>query len=213
MTDPDRPPRRPARFGGLQRFDWVEGGSDPAQVTGLAHDTAWTLVSRARQDADPAVLERLVRYTDEHGIDAIAELWATSGPRTLPGALWRVYLLRMLVAHTPEELTYEYRSGVDELPTADAVIAGAARPTGPAEMRRLADEILTGVFAGDLALALDRAAAFCRLVQAGAVAIANDSDLAAPERGSRLTAQAARMQDLADDFDSAARLWRLGSLR
>lgn len=212
MTNSERPPRRPARFGGSQRFDRVEGGTDPAQVTRLAHDTAWTLVSRVRQHADPAVLERLVRYTDEHGIDAIAELWATSGPRTLPGALWRVYVLRMLIAHTADELTYEYRCGVDELPTADALIAGAATPTGPAEMQQLADEILTGVFAGDLALALDRAAAFCRVVQAGAVAIANDSDLVAPARGSRLTEQAARMQDLADEFGSAARLWRLGSL-
>gem|GEM_PF-4573523 len=57
---------------------------DPAVARRIAHDTARGLVARVRDSADPGVLDRVVRFTDEHGLDAVAELWARSGPHTLP---------------------------------------------------------------------------------------------------------------------------------
>ena len=80
---------KPTQFSG-SKFESLEGGADPAQISRVAHDTAHALLSRVRDSEDPAVIERLVTFADEHGIDAIAELWAQSGARSLPGALWRI---------------------------------------------------------------------------------------------------------------------------
>jgi hypothetical protein len=98
---------KPTQYSG-DKFDTYEGGEDPAQILRVAHDTAHALVNRARENDDPEVLDRLIAYTDEHGIDAIAELWARSSPRSLPGALWRIYLVRLLIRQDPAGTT---RSG------------------------------------------------------------------------------------------------------
>ena len=47
---------------------------DPAEVSRAAHSTAHALLSRARADPHGEVVDRLVAFTDEHGIDDIAEL-------------------------------------------------------------------------------------------------------------------------------------------
>jgi hypothetical protein len=67
----------------------------------------------------------------------------------------------------------------------------------------VADEILRGAFAGDFALALDRAAAFCHVVSSGRAHISE---------GSRAVVQAGRLQGMAADLTACARLWRSGSL-
>jgi hypothetical protein len=98
------------------KFDTYIGGDDPAQIMRVAHDTAHALVDRARENTDPEVLQRLVSYTDEHGIDALAELWARSSPRSLPGALWRIYLMRLLIRQDPTGMSYLFQRGT-EVPT------------------------------------------------------------------------------------------------
>jgi hypothetical protein len=85
-------------------------------------------------------------------------------------------------------------------------------PTGPDEITDLADEILRGVFVGDFSIALDRAAAFCRVSAAGATSIADDSDFTSPERATELTLRASRLASMADEFTTCARLHRLGEL-
>ena len=75
---------RPAFFGG-DEFEAFAGGEDPAAVMRAAHDSAHALLARAKSSDDPAVVDRLVGYTDEHGIDALAELWARSAAHSLPG--------------------------------------------------------------------------------------------------------------------------------
>src|SRR5687768_5270317 len=74
-SDFHRPTRRPPGT-----FEGFLGGEDPAQVSRVAHDTAAAIISRVRDDPDPVVVARLVSYTDEHGIDAIAELWSHASP-------------------------------------------------------------------------------------------------------------------------------------
>ena len=143
---------RPALFGGGE-FEAFAGGADPAAAMRAAHDSARALLARARNAGDPAVVERLVHYTDEHGIDALAELWARSGPHTLPGALWRLYLVRLLIHQDPAGVSLLFQRGVEVLPTIDPIVAGAPTPAGPAEVTDLADRILRGVFDGDFALA------------------------------------------------------------
>ena len=57
---------KPALFGGNE-FDAFGGGEDPAAVLRAAHESARKLLTRARDADDPAVVDRLVSYTDEHG--------------------------------------------------------------------------------------------------------------------------------------------------
>lgn len=202
---------KPTQYSG-DKFDTYEGGDDPAQVLRVAHDTAHLLVNRARETDDPAVIDRLVAYTDEHGIDALAELWARSSPRSLAGALWRIYLMRVLIRQDPPGTSYLYQRGTEVLGTIDAAVAGAPMPTGPEEIIDLADQILRGLFRGDFGTALDRAAAFCRITSAGATSVADDSELSNPERATELTTRALRLSQTAEEFAGSARLYRSGSL-
>ena len=202
---------KPTQYSG-DKFDTYEGGEDPAQIMRVAHDTAHALVDRARATDDPGVVDRLVAYTDENGIDALAELWARSGARTLPGALWRIYLLRVLIRQSPDDTSYLFQRGTEVLGTIDAMVAGAPLPTGPEEITRLADEILRGLFRGDFATALDRAAAFCRVTSAGSTSVADDVDDVTPERATGLTTRALRLTQTAEELSSCARLHRAGSL-
>ncbi|MCU1408420.1 MAG: DNA-directed polymerase subunit beta [Microbacteriaceae bacterium] len=202
---------KPTQFSG-SRFEAFKGGEDPAQISRVAHETAHALLARVRSDPDPEVIERLVAYTDENGIDAVAELWSRSTPKSLPGALWRIYLLRLIIRQDPDGMSYLYQRGTEVATTIDPVVAGASVPTGPAEIIVLADQILRGLFAGDFAVALDRAAAFCRVTSTGCASIADDLDHTEPGRSSELTTRALRFSTMAQEFSSCARLWRHDSL-
>jgi hypothetical protein len=202
---------KPTLFpGGM--FEAFLGGEDPAQISRVAHETARALLARVRENPESEIVDRLVAYTDQHGIDAIAELWSRSNAKSLPGALWRIYLLRLLIRQDAEGTAYLYQRGSEVLSSIDAVVAGAPNPTGPAEITELADRILRGLFEGDFAVALDRAAAFCRVAAAGAASVADDRDPLDPERGSELTTRALRFTRFAEELSACARLWRSDSL-
>ncbi len=202
---------KPTQFSG-SKFESFQGGDDPASISRVAHETAQALLARVRSDPDPRIVERLIAYTDEHGIDTVAELWSRATPRSLPGALWRMYLIRLLIRQDPDGTAFLYQRGVDVTVSIDPVVAGASIPTGPAEIIVVADEILRGVFSGDFAVALDRAAAFCRVTGAGCTSVADDLDATEPARSSELTTRALRFSTTAQDFASCARLWRHHSL-
>ena len=202
---------KPTQFSG-SKFESFQGGDDPASISRVAHETAQALLARVRSDPDPRIVERLIAYTDEHGIDTVAELWSRATPRSLPGALWRMYLIRLLIRQDPDGTAFLYQRGVDVTVSIDPVVAGASIPTGPAEIIVVADEILRGVFSGDFAVALDRAAAFCRVTSAGCTSVADDLDATEPARSSELTTRALRFSTTAQDFASCARLWHQHSL-
>lgn len=191
----------------LHIVDGIRGAADPAAAVRAAHESARIVVDRARGSRDPEVVDRLLGYTDEHGIDAIAELWAGASPHSLPGALWRVYLVRAFIVSDPDGVSLLFDRGVAVLPTADAAVVGAASPAGPSEIVELAGRILRGVFEGDLAIALHRAAAFCRIVAAGATSVADDQETPNPDAASVLTRRALRLTVTAEELAACARLW------
>ena len=202
---------KPTQFSG-SKFESMVGGDDPAQISRVAHETAGALLARVRTSADPDVVERLVAFTDDNGIDAIAELWSRASPRSLPGALWRIYLMRALIRQDPHGTSFLYQRGTEIAATIDPVVAGATSPTGPAEITALADEILRGLFQGDFAIALERAAAFCRVTSTGATSVADDAELTNPARATDLTTKALRLSRTAAEFATCARSWRNGTL-
>ena len=210
-------PRRPAFFtpvsmdsrGGLASLD-------PAQVAEVAHETAAVIVRTGRAAHDPELTSRLVALVDDLGLSTIAELWADLPARTLPGALWRLYALREWVCCDAAGASADYAAGI-RYADVPHVVAGVAEPAGPREMHELTEAILTGVFEADLAIALERASGFCRVVAAGRAERANDSDAADsgvhdPLWGSAQTRRAASMLTTADDLEACARLWRKGDL-
>jgi hypothetical protein len=227
-------PRRPAFFTPMSMDS--RGGSeslDPARVTEVAHETAAVIVRTGRAAHDPELTAKLVALVDDLGLSTVAELWAARPPRSLPGALWRLYALREWVGRDALGASADYAAGMRyaEVPH---VVAGIAEPPGPAEVRELTDAILTGVFEGDLAIALERASSFCRVVAAGRAQRANDAeansvgntagsatgsagftangDADDPLWGSAQTRRAALLMTTGEDLEACARLWRQGDL-
>lgn len=178
----------------------------------MAHSTAHALLNRVREDPDGQVVDRLIAFTDEHGIDDIAELWSRSPAKSLPGALWRLYLLQLMIHDDARTAALLYERGRSALASVDEVVAGAPTPAGPEELVALIDQILRGLFEGDFAVALDRAAAFCRVQASGATHLADDYEATEPERASAFTTRALRLSDYAGDLSACAALWRREAL-
>src|SRR5690606_30891512 len=170
------------------------------------------LLARVRDDDSGLSAERLVAYAREHGIGEVAELWAAAAAHSLPGALWRLYLLQASIYADSALAALLHERGRMALPTADALVAGAPVPASPDEIVVLIDTILHGAFRGDFAVALERAAAFCRVQSSGATHLADDHEAAEPERASALTARALRLSGYADDLAASAAAWRHGTL-
>ena len=193
-------------------FDRQYASTDPAELSRIAHSTAHALLARARADPSGDVVERLVDFTKSHGIDDIAELWSHSPAKSLPGALWRLYLLQLMIHDDPITAALLYERGRTALDSADPVIAGAPTPAGPDEMKELIDVILRGLFTGDFGVALDRAAAFARVEATGSTHLADDYEATEQERASTFTTRALRLSDYAGDLTACAALWRRESL-
>jgi hypothetical protein len=208
-TGPAPRPRRPVLVDSTA--DWHPGGVDPALRAQVAHTTAAALVSGGRASADPAVLQRLLALVETEGLDVVAAMWADSPPESLPGALWRLYVLREWVRRDPATVADRYRQGVDAAPVEGAV-AGVAVPPGPSDVRSVVDAVLSGVYTGDLATALDRAAAFCRVLATGAAFDADHLDLVDPHGADRQTRGASSLLRTADELSRAGELWRAGRL-
>lgn len=181
---------------------------DPADVSAIAHATASALLSRGQSTRDTKVREELVRFSDEYGLDTLAELWSQAHPLTLPGALWRLFLVRAVVQHNAEDASRLFQRGIDDLPTIDAVVAGAPDPVSAEDFSRVLDDILRGAFEGDLAHALDRAAAVATAVSAGAISLA----LADAEEASYLTSRSLSWSVIARELEGCASRARKGSL-
>lgn len=202
-----KPVRRPGEL-----FDRRYAAEDPAEVSRVAHSTASALLARVRAESDAAVVDRLVAFTGDHGIDDLAQLWSRAPARSLPGALWRLYLLQLMIHDDPRTAALLFDRGRAELPGVDVVVAGAPAPAGPAELVSLIDTILRGAFDGDFAIALERAAAFCRVHAAGAIHLADDYEPTEPGRASTLTTRALRLSTFAEDLAASAALWRRDAL-
>lgn len=197
--------RRPAMLD-PQTADNLPGSIDPALRGEIAHTTAAAIVNDARALEDPDIVERLVRLVETEGLDEVAGLWADSPSNTLPGALWRMYVLREWVRRDAETVTLRYRLGVQATPVQEAIVGAAG--TSPQDMLQLADAVLSGVFVDDLAVALERAAAFCRILATGAAFDADAVELSDDLRASRMTQGAASLVRTAEELEEAATMWR-----
>lgn len=214
MAEQTGRPHRPAPYADLTALIDAAGGSAPESRAEIASATAAVLVRAGRErDADDA---RFVELADRIGLDTLAQLWQDSAPVSLPGALWTLYLLRQWCRSDAAEVGRLWRAG-EPLAAADAVVAGLADYVNELAVARVADDVLAGAYRGDLAVALERAAAFFRVVAAGRRELAEAGEIGASEcvasgRSASECELATRNERAAADLAAAARLWRAGSL-
>jgi hypothetical protein len=202
--------RRPAMLD-MEEAELIVGDIDPLDRALIAHESAAALVAQARALRDPEVTARLIHLVDEEGIDTVAMMWSKAEPHTLPGALWRIYMLREWVKFSADAVARSYHHGVQAAQVRHA-IAGVEDPPGPDEVRTLADLILSGVFSGDLADALERAGAFCRVVATGAAFEAQSDEGHADSRAHEATLRAAQLLRTGEELERCATLWRTEKL-
>lgn len=192
-------------------FEPFAGGADPARVSEAAHLAAQALVHHGRASDDPDVTRRLVELADAQGLEAVAEMWAESPARSLPGALWRLYALRTATQQNPERISRYFKAGRAVAQVSD-VVAGVAEPPGADEVQTMANTILSGAFEGDFDVALERSAAFCRVVALGQASMADDADFSNEQHATKLTRESHLLVKTAEDLEHAAVSWRRGEL-
>lgn len=223
---------RPARPGQLDQMmaDNLAGGADPAQISEMCHASAAALLDRVRHTQDAELVDRVLTLVDHEGVDVIAELWSQAEPDSLPGMLWRLYLLRTWMRKNRDSIARLWRIGEPVATTASA-IAGVDQAPTEDDIARTADSILAGAFTGDFAVALERAGAFTDVVALGlriearklasrAGTPAGDADAAYPSdvekqaraKSARLLHTAGNLFVTAKDFRHGANLWRRGRL-
>ena len=224
---------RPARPGQLDQMmaDNIAGGADPTQINEMSHASAAALSDRVHHTQDAELVERVLTLVDREGVDVIAELWSSAEPDSLPGILWRLYLLRTWMRKNRESIARLWRTGEPVATTASA-IAGVDQAPTEDDIAHTADSILAGAFTGDFAVALERAAAFTDVVALGLRIEArnmiarlkaaegsdsSDSGISAMEKqvrtkSSRLMHTAGNLFVTAKDFRHGANLWRRGKL-
>ena len=203
--------RRPVTLPSAE-LDWIIGSDEPGAAHRLAQETSWALLDRVRSVADTEVVDRVVALATDGGIDDIAELWADASAHSLAGLLWRIYVLRRIVDEDPDGTALLFRSGQQIATTIDPVVAGVAEPISPESIEVLCDTILRGVFIGDLAIALERAASYCRLMSFGAAALADERDVIDDQHAAELTTRSLRYATFAEELRAGARRWREGMI-
>ena len=202
-------PRRPAMLDAA-RAETIIGDEDPASLAAVAHTAAWALMGIGDDtftDEDVARLRDTVRA---RGIDTIAHVWSRSPEFTLPGALWRVYLLHEWYHRDPLLVAKRYADG-----SRAPIIQGLEAPV---ELRSLSlimeeiDSLLRGDLTDDdLEYVLREASRAMRVLaagEAGALWIEDPTDPLAH----RVTMRHSALLVTADELDIAAREVAIGTL-
>ena len=218
---------RPARLD-PEAAESIEGAIDTAAASELAHQAAQALFgdSPLADDGpgagDPGewiTRPGVVAGVAAHGVDAVAELWADSPAVTLPGALWRLFLVREWIRRDPAPIARRYATVIDLSAADDSALSrfeaarAEARPApSPDDLRAVLDRVLAGGLADTAALApvLLVVAGFLRALAAGSnpVWIADDAD----ELADRVTRRDSALLATADELTEAARRAESGRL-
>lgn len=195
-----------------ESFTPIAGGPDPVQVAEAASKLAHLLVERGQQAEgnEIGVVNHLVDLVDDVGMDVIAELWADAPAISLGGALWRLYALQQAVRADGDQWAAWYRAGYDA--QVARAIAGAVEPPNAQDLQNLVEQILTGVYSGDFGVALDRAAAYGRVVSLGMAHHADQLETTRPDAADALVQRAHRLLRTAEELDASAASWRAGGL-
>ncbi|BAW92293.1 hypothetical protein CHIBA101_0426 [Actinomyces sp. Chiba101] len=213
---------RPARLD-PEVAESIEGGADTAVASELAHRAAQALIGGfPTAPDDPITREGVIAVVAGRGIDDVAELWADSPAATLPGALWRLFLVREWIRRDPGLVERRYATVVDLTgPDDDGALASRldaalaeGRPViSPQGLRERLDAALAGALEGSvpaLAPLLATASAFLAALAAGSAPEWIDDD--ADPLADRVTRRDSALLATADELGDAAARARAGLL-
>lgn len=128
------------------------GAEDTAATSALAHQSAQLLIGGYLGAGTDTTLTAagLRKVVASHGVDVIGELWATSPAGTLPGALWRLLLLREWIERDPALVESRYATAVtisdDDAAQArfEAALSQGQRVDSVAQVQSQLNELLLG---------------------------------------------------------------------
>jgi hypothetical protein len=190
-------PHRPGRYADLTAYiDAATSDDGPSTRAEMAAATAEVVVRAGRSPGDS---ERFVALADRVGIDTLAALWRDADPVSLPGVLWTMYVFRQWCRSDPDEVVRLWRAG-ERVAQPDAAVAGLGEYPDVDAVMGIADAILSGLYRRDFDVALERVAAFFRVVAAGRRETGGDPRLAG------------RNAQVAVALRTAAQRWREGTL-
>ncbi len=204
----DRKFHRPASLDQAEA-EAIEGDEDPAAESEIAHTTAWALLGVPNADFDAKAVEQLQQSVRTEGVDIIAAAWARSPEFTLPGALWRVYLLWQWHQMNPDVVHDRFNEGVAAMKKQGLSKAPIPLP----EVIRAIEGILAGYGnEEDLAYVLEAAAQTMRVmamgVRFGPEWITEDGHVLAHT----VTRRPQALLDTAKELDESARQAAQGTL-
>lgn len=204
-------PRRPAQLDDEQ-IEAIEGEADVAYNSDLAHTSAQALVSLGRNHAgqDEEAIKRIIALVDDEGVDVLAEIWVRSPEDTLPGILWRGYLLREWIRREGRSVADRYEAVVALLREhgEDGVLKVSMTPK-PGTVLQEWNSVLAGTFEGSFEDVLTDSARLTNFLgELDPVWIAQDEDSLATS----VTRRDRALIETAKEFRHAASLTASGML-
>lgn len=200
-------PRRPAQLK-PEQVELIEGEIDTAVNSDLAHTSAQAVVPLEGQHReDPEVMERVLTLIDSEGIDVLAETWVRSPEESLPGILWRGYLLSEWIRRYPDDVKMRFeaaKEALDDHPDKLDLVRD------PNEVRELWDEVFKGNFHGDFAEVLRSSARLTDFLGSVAPVWINDED---HPLATEVTRRDTAMIRTSEDFRAAGEALVAGTLQ
>lgn len=193
-------PRRPAMLDAEQAEN-IPGAEDAASSSEVAHLVAQTLLG-IEKESDENV-QRLRQLLESGGIDTVSELWSTSPASTLPGTLWRLYLVYQWYLRNPQLVNERFQQGLAALEIGDIFSREHSDKSVANLMDKLAALWQAQTSIAELAPLLDRVSDFLQVLASGVSAewIKDSRD----ELADAVTLRPQALLQTADDLKLSAR--------
>lgn len=157
-------PRRPASLDAEQAEN-IPGAEDGARSSEVAHLVAQTLLG-IEKDSDQNV-QYLRELLESGGVDTVSELWSASPAGTLPGTLWRLYLVYQWYVRDPKLVNERFRQGLNALEIGEAAPVERSDKSVSALMDELAALWQAKTSITGLGSLLDKVADFLKVLASG----------------------------------------------
>ncbi|OKL48625.1 hypothetical protein [Boudabousia marimammalium] len=196
-------PRRPAMLD-PEVAESIPGDEDPAVTTAVALTSARALLGLGDDEFTADQVEKLAHLIKTEGVDAVSTLWARSSKLTLPGQMWRLYLVREWFRRDTDTVRSRYEEGeraIHQRPGAEDLVLPELEST----MAKI-EQLMTGGGVDSMVELLKATSGVMRVLAAGVSAgpewITSDDD----ELADVVTRRAGALQKTAEELAEAAKL-------